>query len=33
VKLEFFNVSKEPQSNDLAAVYIDPELLGESEVV
>lgn len=32
VKLEFFNVGKEPQSNDLASAYIDPETPVETEV-
>ena len=32
VKLEYVNVSKEPQSNDLAATYIDAEMPVESEV-
>lgn len=32
VKLEFFNVGKEPQSNDLASAYIDPETQVDTEV-
>ncbi len=32
VKLEFLNASKEPQSNDLAAIYIDAETSVESEL-
>lgn len=32
VKLEFVNVSKEPQSNDLASAYIEPESVEEFDV-